>query len=140
MLAGSELLIILAIVAILIALISLVLRTQERPAAVGAARTIEVPAAAHPWLIAVVADLHGLPKHSVEWLSRDVVVITWTRRSGWVFVVGIFLFPLGLAALFYTMTEHGTIAVVAEGPPAGLALGGQFSNAAVERINAHIPD
>ena len=109
------------------------------PAAVGTVRTIDVPATAHPWLVAVVADLHALPKHSVEWLSHDVVIVNWTRRSRWVFVVAIFLFPLGLAALFFTMTEHGTIAIVAEGPPATLVFGGQFSNAAVGAINAHIP-
>jgi hypothetical protein len=87
----------------------------------------------------VVADLAALPKHSVDWLSHDVVVVTWTRRSGWVFLVVIFLFPLGLLALLFTTTEHGTIAVVDEGPPGSVTLGGQFSNAAVDTVNALLP-
>ncbi len=139
MFAGAELVLIVVLFAIGIGLVVLAARRQPR-SAVGATKTIRVPAAAHPWLIAAVADLDALPKHSVDWLSHDVVIVSWTRRSGWVFVVATFLFPLGLAALFFTMTEHGTIAVVDDGPPGTVAFGGQFSNAAVDAVNSRLPD
>jgi hypothetical protein len=135
---GSELVIVVVLFAIGIGLVVLAARSQPRPAG-SPINTVEVPAAAHPWLIAVVGDLANLPKHSVDWLSHDVAIVTWTRRSGWVFVVAVFLFPLGLAALLFTMTEHGTIAVVDGGAPGRLSFGGQFSNAAVDVVNGHLP-
>lgn len=136
--SGPELVIVLVLFAIGIGLVVLAARSQPRPAS-SPVRTVQVPEPAHPWLLAVVADLAALPKHSVDWLSHDVAIVTWTRRSGWVFVVAAFLFPLGLAALFFTMTEHGTIAVADEGPPGRVAFGGQFSNAAVDVVNEHLP-
>jgi hypothetical protein len=102
-------------------------------------RTIVVPSAGHAWLVQVVGDLHALPKHSVKWLSHDTVVVTWTRRSGWVFVIAVFLFPLGLAALLFTMTEHGTITVCDDGPPGRIAVGGTFSGRAIDTVNARVP-
>ena len=136
---GPELTVIVVILAIAIGLIVLAVRSRPRPT-VGTTKTIHVPGAAHPWLIAVVADLADLPKHSIDWLSHETVIVRWTHRSGWAFVVAFFLFPLGLVALLSTVTEHGTIAVVDGGPPGRVAVGGQFSAAAVDVVNGHLPD
>ena len=75
MFAGAELVIIVVLFAIGIGLVVLAARRQPR-SAVGTTKTVQVPAAAHPWLIALVADLAALPKHSVDWLSHDVAFVT----------------------------------------------------------------
>lgn len=139
-LSGSELLVVFAVLAVVLVVIVLAgARQQGRSdTGSGAVRTVVVPDAARPWLVGVAADLHALPRHSVAWLSPDVALVTWTRRSGWSVVLAIVLFPLGLLALLFATKEHGTITVVAQGPPGSIALGGRFSNAAVDAIDRHV--
>ena len=142
--SGPELLILFLVVAVIAVLVFLARRPQAAAItndtdADGAVKVTVVPAAAHAWLSPVIADLHALRSHSVDWLSHDVAIVTWTRRSGWAWVIAVFAFPFGLLALLFTTTEHGTIAVVDEGPPGSVAFGGQFSNAAVDAVNNHIP-
>ena len=91
------------------------------------------------WIELVARDLHRLNAHTVEWLSADVLEVSWRHRSGWVFLVSILIFPIGLFALLFTITSHGTIVIVDDGSPSTIRFGGEFSNAALDAVNARVP-
>jgi hypothetical protein len=137
---GPELLIILLVIAIPVAIVVGVMRfggTTSTPATTGAASTIRLAGDGRAWLIAVAGDLHQLNAHSVEWLSTDVLQVHWRHRSGWTIVIAILLFPIGLLALTFKVSTYGTIALV---DTSTIRLGGEFSDAAIDTVNARIPD
>ena len=85
------------------------------------------------WLELIAGDIHQLNGHRIEWLSANVIQVSWRHRSGWVLIVAIVLFPLGLLALLFTVTSYGTIVLVHDGSPSTIRLGGEMSNAAETR-------
>jgi hypothetical protein len=126
---GPELIIILVVLAIPVAIVLLIMALSGSRTAVpngGDART---------WLQLVASDIHQLNGHRIEWLSADVIQVSWRHRSGWVFIVAIILFPFGLLALLFTVTSFGTIVLVHDGSPSTIRLGGEMSNAAIDAIN-----
>jgi len=138
--SGVEWIIILMVLAAALALV-LVLRLGGSRSAVpvGDSSTIRLSGDGRGWLNQVARDIDQLNAHSVEWLSADVLQVSWRHRTGWVFVVAIILFPIGLLALLSTITSHGTIVVVDDGSPSTMRLGGEFSDAAVDAVNARVP-
>jgi len=138
---GPEWIIILVVLAIPVAIVLLVLRLGGSTTAtpVVDSSTIRLPGDGRGWLNQVAGDIHQLNGHSVEWLSADVLQVSWRHRTGWVFVVAIIVFPIGLFALLSIITSHGTIVVVDDGSPSTMRLGGEFSNAAVDAVNARVP-
>ena len=140
MLGGPELIIVFVVLAIPVAIVLLIIGLSGSRAAVGdVSDTIQLSGDGRAWLELVARDIHRLKGHSVEWLSADVVQVSWRHRSGWVFVVAIVLFPFGLLALLFTMTSHGTIVLVHDGAPSTIRLGGELSKAAVDAVNTHAP-
>jgi len=137
--SGSEWIIILMVLAAAVAFV-LVLRLGGSRSAVpvGDSSTIRLLGDGRGWLDQVARDIDQLSGHSVEWLSADVLQVSWRHRTGWVFVVAIIVFPIGLLALLSTITSHGTI-VVDDGSPSTMRLGGEFSDAAVDAVNALVP-
>jgi|GEM_PF-2541179 len=137
--SGSEWTIILMVLAAAVAFV-LVLRLGGSRSAVpvGDSSTIRLLGDGRGWLDQVARDIDQLSGHSVEWLSADVLQVSWRHRTGWVFVVAIIVFPIGLLALLSTITSHGTI-VVDDGSPSTMRLGGEFSDAAVDAVNALVP-
>jgi len=138
--SGVEWIIILMVLAAALALV-LVLRLGGSRSAVpvGDSSTIRLSGDGRGWLNQVARDIDQLNAHSVEWLSADVLQVSWRHRTGWVFVVAIIVFPIGLLALLSTITSHGTIVVVDDGSPSTMRLGGEFSDAAVDAVNARVP-
>jgi hypothetical protein len=137
---GPELIIVFVVLAVPAAIVLLIVGLSgSRSAGGGVSDTIPVSGDGRAWLQLVVRDIHQLGGHSVEWLSADVVQVSWRHRSGWVFVVAIVLFPLGLLALLSTVTTYGTIVLVRDGAPSTIRLGGELSKAAVEAVNARVP-
>jgi len=137
--SGSEWIIILMVLAAAVAFV-LVLRLGGSRSAVpvGDSSTIRLLGDGRGWLDQVARDIDQLSGHSVEWLSADVLQVSWRHRTGWVFVVAIIVFPIGLLAPLSTITSHGTI-VVDDGSPSTMRLGGEFSDAAVDAVNALVP-
>jgi len=138
--SGPEWIIIWMVLAAAVAFV-LVLRLGGSRSAVpvGDSSTIRLPGDGRGWLDQVACDIDQLNGHSVEWLSADVLQVSWRHRTGWVFVVAIIVFPIGLLALLSTITSHGTIVVVDDGSPSTMRLGGEFSDAAVDAVNALVP-
>lgn len=137
---GPELIIVFVVLAIPAAIVLLIVGlTGSRTAGVGVSDTITLSGDGRAWLELVGRDIHQLSGHSVDWLSPDVVQVSWRHRSGWVFVVAIVLFPIGLLALLFTITSHGTIVLVRDGAPSTIRLGGELSKAAVDAVNTRVP-
>jgi hypothetical protein len=137
---GPELIIVLVVLAIPVAIVLLIFRLSgPRATGRGATDTITLSSDGRVWLESVARDIHQLNGHSIEWLSPDVVQVSWRHRSGWVFVVAIMLFPIGLLALLFTVTSHGTIVLMHDGEPSTIRLGGELSNAAVAAVNTRVP-
>ena len=128
----------IAMLVVVAAVVAVVRRSV--PPTTDTSRTIVVADQGHEWLDGVVAGLGTLRNHDVERLADHTVVVTWRRRSGWVYVVALLTFPLGLLALLFTTTDSGTITVADAGPPGRIRIGGVFSRVAVDEVNAHIPD
>jgi hypothetical protein len=137
---GPELIIVFVVLAIPVAIVLLILGLSgSRAAGVDVSHTITLSGDGRAWLELVARDIHQLRGHSVEWLSADVVQVSWRHRSGWVFVIAILLFPIGLLALLFAVTSHGTIALVHDGAPSTIRLGGEFSDATVDAVNTRVP-
>ena len=137
---GPELIIVFVVLAVPVAIVLLIIRfSGSRAARAGVSDTIPLSGDGRTWLEFVARDIHELNGHSVEWLSADVVQVSWRHRSGWVLVVAIVLFPFGLLAQLSTVTSHGTIVLVHDGAPSTIRLGGELSNAAVDAVNARVP-
>jgi hypothetical protein len=140
---GPELLIILIVIAVPVAIVVAVKRfggTASTTATAGDTSTIRLTGDGRAWLVAVAGDLHQLNAHEVEWLSADVLQVHWRHRSGWTIVIAILFFPIGLLALASRVSAYGTIAVIDNGPESTIRLGGEFSNAAIDVVNRHVPD
>ncbi len=139
---GPELLIILIVIAVPVVIVVVVLRfaTPSSTVIVGDTTTIRLAGDGRAWLVAASGHLHRLRAHSVDWLSADVLQVQWRHRSGWTIVVAILLFPIGLLALLFTTTTYGTMVIVDHGDESTVRLGGEFSNAAVDTINALVAD
>ena len=137
---GPELIIVFVVLAIPVAIVLLIIGLSgSRAAGAGVSDTIPLSGDGRAWLELVARDIHQLNGHSIEWLSADVLQVSWRHRSGWVFVVAIVLFPFGLLALLFTLTSHGTIVLVRDGAPSTIRLGGELSNAAIDAINTRLP-
>ena len=109
---GPELIIILVVLAIPVAIVLLIMALSgSRTAVPNSGDTIALSGDARTWLELVASDIHHLNGHRIEWLSADVIQVSWRHRSGWVFIVAIILFPFGLFALLFTVTSYGTIVV-----------------------------
>jgi hypothetical protein len=133
---GPELIIILVVLAIPVAIVLLIMALSGSRAAVpNSGDTIALSGDARTWLQLVASDIHQLNGHRIEWLSADVIQVSWRHRSGWVFIVAIILFPFGLLALLFTVMSYGTIVLVHEGSPSTIRLGGEMSNAAIDAIS-----
>ena len=138
--SGPEWIIILMALAAAVAFVLVLRLSRSRPAVpVGNSSTIRLPGDGRSWLDQVARDIDQLNGHNVEWLSADVLQVSWRHRTGWVFVVAIIVFPIGLLALLSTITSHGTIVVVDDGEPSTIRVGGEFSNAAIDAVNARVP-
>jgi hypothetical protein len=133
---GGPEFIIIAVLAIPVAIVLLVMALSgSRTAVPNGGDTIALSGDARSWLELVASDIHQLNGHRIEWLSADVIQVSWRHRSGWVFIVAIILFPLGLLALLLTVTSYGTIVLVHVGSPSTIRLGGEMSNAALDAVN-----
>ena len=133
---GGPELIIIAVLAIPIAIVLLIMALSgSRTAVPNSGDTIALSGDARTWLELIAIDIHQLNGHHIEWLSADVIQVSWRHRSGWVFIVAIILFPFGLLALLFTVTSYGTIVLVHDGSPSTIRLGGEMSNAAIDAIN-----
>ncbi len=139
---GPELLIVLIVIAVAVVIVVVAQRfaTPSSTVIIGDSTTIRLASDGRSWLVAVSGQLHRLNAHSVDWLSADVLQVKWRHRSGWTIVIAIVLFPIGLLALLFTTNTYGTIAIVDNGAESTVRLGGEFSNAAVDAINALVPD
>jgi hypothetical protein len=136
---GPELIIIVVVLAIPVAIVLLIMALGGSRTAVPAnGDTITLSGDARSWLELVGRDIHQLNGHRIEWLSADVLQVSWRHRSGWVFIVAIILFPLGLFALLFTVTSYGTIVVVRDGSPSTIRLGGEMSNAARDAVDVRV--
>jgi hypothetical protein len=136
-LAGSELTIVLVALVILVAIV-LVMVTLSGSRVTVDSDTMALSGDARARLGVIAGDIDQLDRHSVEWLSADVIQVSWRHRSGWVFVVALLLFPLGLLALLFTVTSYGTIVLVHEGSPSTIRLGGEWSRAAMDAVDSHV--
>ncbi len=133
---GPELIIILVVLAIPAAIVLLIVALSgSRTAVPSNSDTITLSGDARRWLELVASDIHRLNGHRIEWLSADVMQVSWRHRSGWVFIVAIISFPLGLFALLFTVTSYGTIVLVHDGSPSTIRLGGEMSKAAIDAVN-----
>ena len=113
--SGPEWIIILMALAAAVAFVLVLRLSRSRPAVpVGNSSTIRLPGDGWGWLDQVARDIDQLNGHNVEWLSADVLQVSWRHRTGWVFVVAIIVFPIGLLALLSTITSHGTIVVAVD--------------------------
>lgn len=136
---GPELVIIVVVLAVPVGVVLLIIALGgSRTALANNRDTITLPADGRAWLESVAQDIHQLNGHSIEWLSVDVMQVSWRHRSGWVFIVAIVLFPLGLLALLSTVTSYGTIVLVRDGSPSTVRLGGEMSNAAIDAVNMRV--
>jgi hypothetical protein len=134
---GPELLVILAVMTVPVAIVVLVMALASRATVSGPSQPLTPTGDARRCLESIAGDIHRLGGHSVEWLSSDVVQVSWRHRSGWVFVVAILAFPLGLFALLFTTTSYGTI-TLQHGSPPTIRLGGELSRAAAGAAHARM--
>jgi hypothetical protein len=133
---GGPELIIIAVLAIPVAIVLLIMALSgSRTAVASSGDTIALSGDPRTWLELIASDIHHLDGHRIEWLSADVIQVSWRHRSGWVFIVAIILFPLGLLALLFTVTSYGTIVLARDGSPSTIRLGGEMSNAAIDAVN-----
>jgi hypothetical protein len=138
-LGGPELLVILLVLAIPVAIVLLIMALGgSRSAFPSNGNTLTLWGDARTSLELIASDIHQLDGHRIDWLSADAIQVSWRHRSGWVFVVAVILFPLGLLALLFTVTSYGTIVLVHEGAPSTIRLGGEMSNAAVDAVTARV--
>lgn len=136
---GPELVIIAVVLAVPVAIVLLIMALGgSRTAVASNSDMITLPGDGRAWLESVARDIHQLNGHDIEWLSSDVMQVSWRHRSGWVFIVAIISFPLGLFALLFTVTSYGTIVLVRDGSPSTVRLGGELSNAAIDAVNAAV--
>ncbi len=137
MLASLELVAILLALAAVVAIVALA-ATRQRARPTRPNRSFTFSADGRAWLELVADDLNELNAHRIDWVSPDVVQVSWRHRSLWVFVVAILAFPIGLLALLFTTTSYGTIVLVQDGSGSTIRLGGTLSNAAMSTINSHV--
>ncbi|MEO1058995.1 MAG: hypothetical protein AAFY28_18970 [Actinomycetota bacterium] len=138
MLGLSEIVIILLALAILVAIVLIATRGAGRGVTTSESDTFAVSGSGRAALDAIATDIHRLNAHRIEWLSPDVMQVSWRHRSGWQLVIAVVVFPVGLLALLFTTSSYGTIVLVDKGSTSTIRLGGRLSNAALAAISARV--
>lgn len=76
--------------------------------------------------------------HSTRQDTPESLTVTFRTTPGWVPLVCIILFPIGLLALMAKNTESSTLIAEPSGPNTRLRISGRFDQVAIGHINAVI--
>lgn len=98
-----------------------------------------LPGPAGPWTDTFALAVTRVPGTTYTFPSATTMVVSGTRRPGWVWIVVILAFPIGLLALMAKVTEIGTLVFTEQGDTTLVRFSGTFQPRTVDAINAQIP-